>query len=127
MKEGAQLFQPACKLPTKGFYFRPTLLSGVSMSHRVQGGDFRPVPASSFPDARRGRREGEQHPYGLSAGVWTDKGRILESTELKAGVVGHHNKFDPTSPFGGYKESGFGRGGAPRPARLLQARLMTSR
>jgi aldehyde dehydrogenase (NAD+) len=117
VKEGAKLFQPACKLPAKGFYFRPTLLSGVSMSHRVAREEiFGPVLSIlTFRTLDEAVEKANNSAYGLSAGVWTDKGsRILKmSTELKAGVVwaNTYNKFDPTSPFGGYKESGFGREG----------------
>jgi len=117
VKEGAELFQPACKLPAKGFFFRPTLLSGVSMSHRVAREEiFGPVLSIlTFRTLDEAIEKANNTAYGLSAGVWTDKGsRILKmSTELKAGVVwaNTYNKFDPTSPFGGYKESGFGREG----------------
>ncbi len=113
VKEGAEIFQPACKLPAKGFYFRPTLLSGVSMSHRVAREEiFGPVLSIlTFRTLDEAVEKANNTAYGLSAGVWTDKGsRILKmSTELKAGVVwaNTYNKFDPTSPFGGYKESGF--------------------
>ena len=117
VKEGAELYQVPCKLPAKGFYFRPTLLSGVSMSHRVAREEiFGPVLSIlTFRTVDEAIEKANNSAYGLSAGVWTDKGsRILKmSTELKAGVVwaNTYNKFDPTSPFGGYKESGFGREG----------------
>jgi aldehyde dehydrogenase (NAD+) len=117
VKEGAEIFQPACKLPTKGFYFRPTLFSGVTMSHRIAREEiFGPVLSIlTFRTLDEAIEKANNTAYGLSAGVWTDKGsRILKmSTELKAGVVwaNTYNKFDPTSPFGGYKESGFGREG----------------
>ncbi len=117
VQEGATMFQPECKLPTKGFYFRPTLFSGVSMSHRVAREEiFGPVLSIlTFRTVDEAIEKANNTAYGLSAGVWTDKGsRILKmSTELKAGVVwaNTYNKFDPTSPFGGYKESGFGREG----------------
>jgi aldehyde dehydrogenase (NAD+) len=116
-KEGAEIFQPACKLPTKGYYFRPTLFSGVTMSHRIAREEiFGPVLSIlTFRTIDEAIEKANNTAYGLSAGVWTDKGsRILKmSTELKAGVVwaNTYNKFDPTSPFGGYKESGFGREG----------------
>jgi aldehyde dehydrogenase (NAD+) len=114
VKEGGEMFQPACKLPAKGFYFRPTIFSGVSMSSRVE--IFGPVLSIlTFRTVDEAIEKANNTAYGLSAGVWTDKGsRILKmSTELKAGVVwaNTYNKFDPTSPFGGYKESGFGREG----------------
>jgi len=117
VKEGAKLFQPACKLPAKGYYFRPTVFSGVSMSHRIAREEiFGPVlSVLTFRTPEEAVEKANNTAYGLSAGVWTDKGsRILKmSTELKAGVVwaNTYNKFDPTSPFGGYKESGFGREG----------------
>ncbi|MEO7597329.1 MAG: aldehyde dehydrogenase family protein, partial [Opitutus sp.] len=111
VKEGAELFQAPCKLPAKGFYFRPTLFSGVSMSHRIAREEiFGPVLSIlTFRTIDEAIEKANNSAYGLSAGVWTDKGsRILKmSTELKAGVVwaNTYNKFDPTSPFGGYKES----------------------
>ena len=117
VKEGAELFQPSCRLPTKGFYFRPTLFSGVTMSHRIAREEiFGPVLSIlTFRTVDEAIEKANNTAYGLSAGVWTDKGsRILKmSTELKAGVVwaNTYNKFDPASPFGGYKESGFGREG----------------
>ena len=117
VKEGAKMFQPACKLPAKGYYFRPTIFSGVSMSHRIAREEiFGPVlSVLTFRTFDEAVEKANNTAYGLSAGVWTDKGsRILKmSTELKAGVVwaNTYNKFDPTSPFGGYKESGFGREG----------------
>ena len=117
VKEGAELFQPSCRLPAKGFYFRPTLFSGVSMSHRIAREEiFGPVLSIlTFRTVDEAIEKANNTAYGLSAGVWTDKGsRILKmSAELKAGVIwaNTYNKFDPTSPFGGYKESGFGREG----------------
>ncbi|HVU16992.1 MAG TPA: aldehyde dehydrogenase family protein [Candidatus Didemnitutus sp.] len=117
VKEGADLYQPPCRLPTKGFYFKPTLFSNVTMSHRIAREEiFGPVLSIlTFRTLEEAVEKANNTAYGLSAGVWTDKGsRILKmSTELKAGVVWANtfNKFDPTSPFGGYKESGFGREG----------------
>jgi aldehyde dehydrogenase (NAD+) len=117
VKEGADLFQPACSLPPKGWYFRPTLFSGVQQSHRIAREEiFGPVLSIlTFRTVDEAVEKANNTAYGLSAGVWTDKGsRILKmSTELKAGVVwaNTYNKFDPASPFGGYKESGFGREG----------------
>ena len=117
VKEGAELYQAPCRLPTKGFYFRPTLFSEVTMSHRIAREEiFGPVLSIlTFRTIDEAIERANNTAYGLSAGVWTDKGsRILKmSTELKAGVVwaNTYNKFDPTSPFGGYKESGFGREG----------------
>jgi aldehyde dehydrogenase (NAD+) len=117
VKEGAELFQPPCRLPAKGFYFRPTLFSEVTMSHRIAREEiFGPVLSIlTFRTVEEAIEKANNTAYGLSAGVWTDKGsRILKmSAGLKAGVVwaNTYNKFDPTSPFGGYKESGFGREG----------------
>ncbi len=117
VKEGAALFQPPCRLPAKGFYFPPTLFSEVTMSHRIASEEiFGPVLSIlTFRTVDEAIEKANNTAYGLSAGVWTDKGsRILKmSTELKAGVVwaNTYNKFDPASPFGGYKESGFGREG----------------
>ena len=117
IREGAEIFQTECRLPKKGFYFAPTLFSGVSSSHRIaQEEIFGPVLSIlTFRTPEEAIEKANNTPYGLSAGVWTDKGsRILKmSAELKAGVVwaNTYNKFDPTSPFGGFKESGFGREG----------------
>jgi aldehyde dehydrogenase (NAD+) len=117
VQEGAEIHQPACKLPKCGFYFAPTLFSNVSLSHRIAREEiFGPVLSIlTFRTPEEAMEKANNTPYGLSAGVWTDKGsRILKmSTELKAGVVwaNTYNKFDPASPFGGYKESGFGREG----------------
>ena len=117
VKEGAELWQPPCRLPAKGFYMPPAIFTGVSQSHRIAREEiFGPVLAIiTFRTVEEAIEKANNTPYGLSAGVWTDKGsRILKmSTELKAGVVWANtfNKFDPTSPFGGYKESGFGREG----------------
>ena len=117
VSEGAEIHQPACKLPKRGFYFAPTLFSNVSLSHRIAREEiFGPVLSIlTFRTPEEAVEKANNTPYGLSAGVWTDKGsRILKmSTELKAGVVwaNTYNKFDPASPFGGYKESGFGREG----------------
>ena len=117
VQEGAELYQSPCKLPAKGFFFKPTVFSNVSMSHRIAREEiFGPVlSVLSFRTVDEAIEKANNTAYGLSAGVWTDKGsRILKmSTELKAGVVwaNTYNKFDPTSPFGGYKESGFGREG----------------
>jgi aldehyde dehydrogenase (NAD+) len=117
VKEGATLYQPPCVLPKKGYYFPPTVFSNVSMSQRIAREEiFGPVlSVLTFRTVDEAVEKANNTAYGLSAGVWTDKGsRILKmSTELKAGVVwaNTYNKFDPTSPFGGYKESGFGREG----------------
>jgi len=117
LAEGAEMFQPDCVLPDRGFYFRPTLFTGVAQSHRIaQEEIFGPVlSVLSFRTPDEAVEKANNTPYGLSAGVWTSKGsRILWMADrLKAGVVwaNTYNKFDPTSPFGGYKESGFGREG----------------
>ena len=117
VQEGAEIHQSASKLPKRGFYFAPTLFSNVSLSHRIAREEiFGPVLSIlTFRTPEEAVEKANNTPYGLSAGVWTDKGsRILKmSTELKAGVVwaNTYNKFDPASPFGGYKESGFGREG----------------
>ena len=117
IREGAEIFQTECRFPKKGFYCAPTLFSGVSSSHRIaQEEIFGPVLSIlTFRTPEEAIEKANNTPYGLSAGVWTDKGsRILKmSAELKAGVVwaNTYNKFDPASPFGGFKESGFGREG----------------
>ena len=117
VQEGAKLFQSACSLPRKGWYFRPSLFEGVTQSHRVAREEiFGPVLSIlTFRTVSEAIEKANNTAYGLSAGVWTDKGsKILKmSTALKAGVVwaNTYNKFDPSSPFGGYKESGFGREG----------------
>ena len=117
VEEGAEMFQPACDLPERGFWFRPTLFTGVSQSHRIAREEiFGPVLSIlTFRTPEEAVEKANNTPYGLSAGVWTEKGsRILWMAErLKAGVVWANtfNRFDPSSPFGGYKESGFGREG----------------
>jgi len=117
VSEGAEMFQPDCVLPERGFFFRPTLFTGVSQSHRIaQEEIFGPVLSiMTFRTPEEAVEKANNTPYGLSAGVWTTKGsRILWMADrLKAGVVwaNTYNKFDPSSPFGGYKESGFGREG----------------
>jgi len=115
--DGAEMHQPACKLPTKGFYFPPTLFSNVSQSHRIAREEiFGPVLSIlTFRTPDEAIEKANNTDYGLSAGVWTDKGSLIlrMASELKAGVVwaNTYNKFDPSSPFGGYKQSGFGREG----------------
>jgi aldehyde dehydrogenase (NAD+) len=114
---GAEMFQPDCVLPDRGFFFKPTLFTNVAQSHRIaQEEIFGPVLSIlSFRTPEEAVEKANNTPYGLSAGVWTSKGsRILwMADQLKAGVVwaNTYNKFDPSSPFGGYKESGFGREG----------------
>ncbi|MDQ3047128.1 MAG: aldehyde dehydrogenase family protein [Bacteroidota bacterium] len=115
--EGADFYQSNCKIPSKGFFVRPTLFLNSSQSHRiVQEEIFGPVLAvQTFRTIEEVIEKANNIPYGLSAGVWTDKGsKIFNLTsKLRAGVIwaNTYNKFDPTSPFGGYKESGFGREG----------------
>jgi len=115
--EGASMFDNACALPAKGFWCRPTLFTNVAQSSRIVKEEiFGPVLAvQSFRTIEEVIEKANNTEYGLSAGVWTDKGsRIFNlTTKLKAGVVwaNTYNKFDPASPFGGYKESGFGREG----------------
>jgi aldehyde dehydrogenase (NAD+) len=115
--EGAELFQPACELPERGYFFRPTLFTNVAQSHRIAREEiFGPVlSVLTFRTPDEAVEKANNTAYGLSAGIWTEKGsRILEmARRMRAGVVWANtfNKFDPTSPFGGYKESGFGREG----------------
>lgn len=115
--EGAELYQSSCSIPGKGYFCRPTLFLNASQSHRiVQEEIFGPVLAvQTFRTIEEVIEKANNIPYGLSAGVWTDKGsKIFNLTsKMRAGVVwaNTYNKFDPTSPFGGYKESGFGREG----------------
>ncbi|MDQ1365447.1 MAG: aldehyde dehydrogenase [Acidimicrobiaceae bacterium] len=115
--EGATRWSPACDLPDRGYWFAPTLFTGVSQSHRIAREEiFGPVlSVLTFRTPAEAVEKANNTPYGLSAGVWTDKGsRILWMAQrLRAGVVWANtfNRFDPASPFGGYKESGFGREG----------------
>ncbi len=116
--EGGELIQPrACALPKRGYWFPPSLITGVTASHRIaQEEIFGPVlSVMTFRTPEEAIERANNTPYGLSAGVWTDKGsKIFKMvSKLRAGVVwaNTYNKFDPTSPFGGYKESGFGREG----------------
>jgi aldehyde dehydrogenase (NAD+) len=116
-KEKAEMYQPACELPRKGFWCAPTLFTNVSQSHKIAREEiFGPVLAiQTFRTEAEVIEKANNIPYGLSAGVWTDKGsKIFNMTaKMRAGVVwaNTYNKFDPTSPFGGYKESGYGREG----------------
>ncbi len=117
IEEGAEMYQPECALPERGFWFRPTLFTNVSQSHRIAREEiFGPVLSIlTFRTPEEAVEKANNTPYGLSAGVWTEKGsRILWMAErMRAGVVWANtfNRFDPASPFGGYKESGFGREG----------------
>jgi aldehyde dehydrogenase (NAD+) len=115
--EGADRWSPPCELPARGFWFAPTLFTGVSQAHRIAREEiFGPVlSVLTFRTPAEAVEKANNTPYGLSAGVWTEKGsRILAiADKLRAGVVWANtfNKFDPASPFGGYKESGYGREG----------------
>jgi len=117
VEEGAEMVQSQCTLPTRGFWFAPTFFTGVAQSYRIaQEEIFGPVlSVLTFRTPEEAIEKANNTPYGLSAGVWTEKGsRILKMAQkLRAGVVwaNTYNKFDPTSPFGGFKESGFGREG----------------
>ncbi|MEU6529678.1 aldehyde dehydrogenase family protein [Streptomyces sp. NPDC046928] len=115
--EGAERWSPACDLPESGYWFAPTLFTNVTQAHTVARDEiFGPVlSVLTFRTPDEAVAKANNTPYGLSAGIWTEKGsRILAvANKLRAGVVWSNtfNKFDPTSPFGGYKESGFGREG----------------
>ncbi|WP_435055503.1 aldehyde dehydrogenase family protein [Micromonospora aurantiaca (nom. illeg.)] len=115
--EGAERWSPPCELPERGFWFAPTIFTGVTQAHRIAREEiFGPVlSVLTFRTPAEAVEKANNTPYGLSAGIWTDKGsRILWLADrLRAGVVWANtfNKFDPTSPFGGYKESGYGREG----------------
>lgn len=117
INEGGNCYQSNCSIPAKGFFFKPTIFSDVAQSSRiVQEEIFGPVLAiQTFRTAEEAIEKANNTPYGLSGGVWTDKGaKIFKVTsKLRAGVIwaNTYNKFDPTSPFGGYKESGMGREG----------------
>ena len=116
-EEGAEMYQPKCSFPSKGFYCAPTLFINVAQSSVIaQEEIFGPVlTIQTFRTVDEVIQKANNSPFGLAAGVWTDKGsRIFNlSSKLRAGVIwaNTYNKFDPTSPFGGYKESGFGREG----------------
>jgi aldehyde dehydrogenase (NAD+) len=115
--EGASIYESSCELPKKGYFVRPTLFTDVAQSSRISQEEiFGPVlTIQTFRTIDEVIQKANNSPYGLAAGVWTDKGsRIFNMTsKLRAGVIwaNTYNKFDPTSPFGGYKESGFGREG----------------
>ncbi len=115
--EGAQRWSPPCQLPEQGYWFAPTIFTGVSQSYRIAREEiFGPVlSVLTFRTPEEAVAKANNTPYGLSAGVWTEKGsRILWMAQrLRAGVVwaNTYNRFDPASPFGGYRESGFGREG----------------
>jgi aldehyde dehydrogenase (NAD+) len=115
--EGGEVWQPSCPLPDKGFWFRPTVISNVAQSHRVVREEiFGPVlSVLTFRTPEEAVAKANNTAYGLSAGIWTEKGSkmLWTANQLKAGVVWSNtfNQFDPASPFGGFKESGFGREG----------------
>ena len=115
--EGAEQWSPSCELPTAGFWFAPTIFTGVSQTHRIAREEiFGPVlSVLTFRTPQEAVEKANNTPYGLSAGVWSEKGsKILwTASKLRAGVIWANtfNKFDPASPFGGYKESGWGREG----------------
>ena len=117
ISEGAEIYQSTCELPGKGYFCRPTIFTNVAQSSRISQEEiFGPVLSiQTFRTVDEVIQKANNSPYGLAAGVWTDKGsRIFNLTsKLRAGVIwaNTYNKFDPTSPFGGYKESGFGREG----------------
>ena len=131
--EGAERWSPACELPDAGFWFAPTIFTGVSTSHRIARDEiFGPVLSIlTFRTPAEAIAKANNTPYGLSAGIWSDKGsRILGvADKLRAGVVWANtfNQFDPSSPFGGYKESGYGReGGRHGLAAYLESRGWTA-
>ncbi|MGI5470544.1 aldehyde dehydrogenase family protein [Streptomyces sp. CA-132043] len=115
--EGAERWAPACELPGQGYWFAPTLFTGVTQAHRIASEEiFGPVlSVLTFRTPEEAVAKANNTPYGLSAGIWTEKGSrsLWMAGKLRAGVVWSNtfNKFDPASPFGGYKESGFGREG----------------
>jgi len=117
VEEGAEVYQSKCSVPENGYFIRPTLFTNVSQSNRVvQEEIFGPVlTVQSFRTADEAIEKANNTPFGLAGGVWTDKGsKIFKvGSALRSGVVwaNTYNKFDPTSPFGGYKESGVGREG----------------
>jgi aldehyde dehydrogenase (NAD+) len=115
--EGAERWSPACTLPSKGFWFAPTIFTGVTQAHRIAREEiFGPVlSVLTFRTPAEAIEKANNTPFGLSAGIWSEKGSrtLWASQQLRAGVIWANtfNKFDPTSPFGGYKESGWGREG----------------
>jgi len=116
-EEGAERWSPPCDLPERGFWFAPTIFTGVTQAHRIAREEiFGPVlSVLTFRTPAEAIEKANNTPYGLSAGIWSEKGSLILAVadQLRAGVVWANtfNKFDPTSPFGGYKESGYGREG----------------
>jgi aldehyde dehydrogenase (NAD+) len=117
VEEGAVCHQPACDLPNRGYWCRPTIFTEVAQSHRIaQEEIFGPVlTIQTFRTVEEVIEKANNSPYGLAGGVWTDKGSktFQVTSQIQAGVLwaNTYNKFDPTAPFGGYKESGVGREG----------------
>jgi aldehyde dehydrogenase (NAD+) len=117
VEEGAEMYQPECELPERGYWFRPTIFTNVQQSHRIAREEiFGPVlSVLTFRTPEEAVSKANDTQYGLSAGIWTEKGsKILwMADQLDAGVIWANtfNQFDAASPFGGYKESGFGREG----------------
>ncbi|WP_329062529.1 aldehyde dehydrogenase family protein [Streptomyces sp. NBC_01429] len=115
--EGGEEWSPACELPSRGYWFAPTVFTGVTQAHRIAREEiFGPVlSVLTFRTPEEAVEKANNTPYGLSAGIWTEKGsRMLwTANRLRAGVIWSNtfNKFDPASPFGGYRESGYGREG----------------
>ncbi|MDT0265313.1 aldehyde dehydrogenase family protein [Streptomyces sp. DSM 44915] len=115
--EGAERWAPSCELPSTGYWFAPTLFTGVTQAHRIAREEiFGPVlSVLTFRTPQEAVEKANNTPYGLSAGIWTEKGSrsLWLASRLRAGIVWSNtfNKFDPTSPFGGYQESGYGREG----------------
>ena len=115
--EGANKWQAPCQIPEKGYWFAPTVFTNVTQSHRIAREEiFGPVLSTlTFRTPSEAVEKANNTPFGLSAGIWTEKGsRILQiASQLKAGVIWANtfNRFDPASPFGGFKESGYGREG----------------
>jgi aldehyde dehydrogenase (NAD+) len=115
--EGGEAWSPKCELPKNGFWFAPTIFTGVTQAHRIAREEiFGPVlSVLTFRTPAEAIEKANNTPFGLSAGIWSEKGsKVLWAAEqLRAGVIWANtfNKFDPASPFGGYKESGWGREG----------------
>ena len=115
--EGGEVWSPACELPKNGFWFAPTIFTGVTQAHRIAREEiFGPVlSVLTFRTPQEAIEKANNTPFGLSAGIWSEKGSkvLWTAQQLRAGVIWANtfNKFDPASPFGGYKESGWGREG----------------